>query len=272
MIAAIANYEFIQNAFLVGLILGVIFPFVGLIVLLRRIPFIADTLGHVNISGIVFIYLINSIIALNFFSNSILIIIWTVLGSIFIEILSQKYTHYKEVSVMVVYAIAVSLTIIFLNLANGFNSNLYNIFFGSINTITRLDLYIVFLLATLILFIIYKNYNKILIISIDDELSKLYNVNLTFQRYLTIIIISITITMSIKILGVLLVSSLILIPNLAAIRLTNSLKQSLLLSIMITEFSFVFGFILAYFLNLSPSAIIVLIAVVIYFLSFLKKN
>ncbi len=272
MFAAIANYSFIQNAFIIGIILGIILPLIGLIILFRKIPFIADALGHINMSAIAFIYMINSVFALSFFSNTLTILIWTILGGILIETISQKYQHYKEVSVMVVYSISIALTMIFLNVSVGFQASFYNILFGNINTITKGDVVITAILSILIISIVTINFKKILIISIDEKLAKLYNVNLNIQRYLTIILIAITVTIAIKVLGVLLVSSLVLIPNLAAIRFSKSLKQMIILSIIFTEVSFMAGFIIAYILNVSSSAIIVLIAVLIYGISLFQKH
>ncbi|MFV0288015.1 MAG: metal ABC transporter permease [Mycoplasmatales bacterium] len=271
MIAAIVNYSFIQNALLIGLILGIILPLIGLIILFRKIPFIADALGHINMSAIALIYLLNSIVAISFFSKTIIILLWTILGGILIETISQKYQHYKEVSVMVVYSVSIALTMIFLNLSVGFQSSFYNILFGNINTITQEDLITTVIASIIVITILLINFKKILIISIDEDLAKLYNVKLNFQRYLTIILIAITVAMAIKILGVLLVSSLVLIPNLASIRFAKSLKQTIILAIVFTEISFILGFIVAYMLNMSSSAIIVLIAVIIYCLSFVIR-
>ncbi len=272
MIASIVKYSFIQNALLVGIILSFVLPIIGIIVLFRKVPFIADALGHINMSAIAFIYFLNSMLAISYFSSTIIIIVWSTLGAILIEYFSHKFMHYKEVSVMIVYSVAVSLTMIFLNLSVGFQSSLFNILFGNINTITSFETLVIFLLSIFILIVLKVSYKKILIISLENDKSKLYNVNLTFYKYLSIILISLTITMAIKILGVLLVSSLILIPNLSAIRLAKSLKQTVIISIIITLFSIISGIFISYYLALSTSAVIVLISVVIYIITLLKKK
>nr|MBL0701557.1 metal ABC transporter permease [Mycoplasmatales bacterium] len=103
---------------------------------------------------------------------------------------------------------------------------------------------------------------------------KMYGFNLTFYRYLTIIIITLVISMAIKVIGVLLVSSLLIIPLLGAMRIGNNLKMTLIYSILITEFAVVGGIIIAFYLNISTSAIIVLLALLIYGLSIIgfKNN
>ncbi len=272
MIANIVKYSFIQNALLVGVILSFVLPIIGIIVLFRKVPFIADALGHINMSAIAFIYFLNSIFAISYFSSTIIMLIWSILGAILIEYFSQKFIHYKEVSVMIVYSVAISLTMIFLNLSVGFQSSLFNVLFGNINTISSFETLVIFILSIIILITLKLTYKKIIIISLESDKSKLYNVNLKIYKYLSIILISLSITMAIKILGVLLVSSLILIPNLSAIRLAKSLRQTIVISILITLISIISGIFISYYLSLSTSAIIVLISVVIYIITLLKKK
>lgn len=272
MIVDIVKYSFLQNALITSFILGIILPIIGIIITMKKIPFIADSLGHINMSAIAFLYFINTLLTLSFYSNLLILLFWTISGAILIEYIGSKYINYKEVSVMVVYSIAISATMIFLNLSSGFKSSLFNILFGNINAITKNEMFVMLVIGVIVLIYIRFNYKKILISIFENDFSKLYCVNNTKIRYLIMIIISLIITMSIKILGVLLVSSLILIPNLAAIEISRSLKETLKNSIIITEVSLIFGIIIAYKLNFSASAIIVLIAVLIYLFTLLFKK
>ncbi len=268
----IFQYEYFQNSIFAALIIGLVLPIVGLIMLLRRKPYIAEAMGHISMSGVVFFFFLNSIFA-NFFGSSYLvIIIYSALGGILIEYLSTKYVYYKDVSIMIVYSIATASTIIFLDLTSGFRDNLFNILFGNINTISKADLGVLLVASIVILLVFYFDYKKIVVLSIDEEYSKIYKVNYNFQRYLSIVLISIAITLSIKVIGVLLVSSLVLIPNLAAMRIAKNLKSSLVIAIIITEFSMIFGIIIAYLLNVSSSAIIVFLTIIIYVLTLTDKS
>lgn len=271
MIESVLSYSFFQNAFFAGVVLGIVLPIIGLLVLLRKMPFIADALGHMNMSAIAFLFLLNTMFTLTMFSSLFIVITWSVLGGVLVEYISGKYKYYKEVSIMIVYSVAISLTMIFLSLSHGFNDSFFNILFGNINAISDVEVVLLIITTIIVLTILLLNYRKIIIISIDEELSKLYGVNLIRQRYLTIILISVVITFAIKIIGVLLVSSLILIPNLAAMRLSNSLKSSVITSILITEVSIVFGIIISYYLNLPSSAIIVLLTVAFYLFTIVQQ-
>ena len=113
MIANIVNYEFMQNAFLVGFFISLLIPFIGVIIFVRRQTFIADTLGHINMSAIAFAIFITSLFSsLTNFSN-LLIILFSVSGAVLIEYLRNKYKENKEVSLIVVYSLSIALTMIF---------------------------------------------------------------------------------------------------------------------------------------------------------------
>jgi len=274
MIANIVEYEFMQNAFLVGFFISLLLPFIGVIIFVRRQTFIADTLGHINMSAIAFAIFITTLFSsLTKFSN-ILIVKFSVMGAVLIEYLRNKYKENKEVSLIVVYSLSIALTMIFLNLSRGYNAGFFNVLFGNINAISSSDIWFILLFGIIVFVILGFTYKKILLLSLEEEYAKMYGFNVVLYRYLTIILISIVITMAIKVVGVLLVSSLLIIPLLSAIRIAHNLKQTLIYSIIITEVSMIGGIILAFYLDLSTSAVIVLISLVIYLLSVLliKKN
>jgi len=274
MIANIVKYDFMMNAFMIGFLISLILPFIGVVVLMRRQTFIADALGHINMSGIAFSMFLGSIFASFEDSIGIVVIIWSILGAILIEYLRNKFKENKEVSLVIVYSMSVALTMIFLNLSTGYNASFFNVLFGNINAISSSEIKIMFVMEVVIFIIMFFTYKKILLLSMEEEHIKMYGINVTFYRYLTMILVTLVITMAIKVIGVLLVSSLITIPLLAAVRIAKNLKQTIIISIIINEISMLGGIITAYYLNLSTSAVVVLIALFLYLLTviFYKNN
>jgi zinc transport system permease protein len=274
MIANIVKYDFMMNAFMIGFLISLILPFIGVVVLMRRQTFIADALGHINMSGIAFSMFLGSIFASFEDSIGIVVIIWSILGAILIEYLRNKFKENKEVSLVIVYSMSVALTMIFLNLSTGYNASFFNVLFGNINAISSSEIKIMFVMEIVIFIIMFFTYKKILLLSMEEEHIKMYGINVTFYRYLTMILVTLVITMAIKVIGVLLVSSLITIPLLAAVRIAKNLKQTIIISIIINEISMLGGIIIAYYLNLSTSAVVVLIALFLYLLTviFYKNN
>ncbi len=266
------TYEFFQNALIAGVLIGILLPIIGIVVLLRRMTFIADSFGHINMAGIAFAIFITSLVPALTFLSPIITLIWTILAAILIEFLRNKYKNYKELSITIVYSLSIALMMIFLSLSGGYNSSLFSVLFGNINGLNRQDVIFILISFIFIISLITLNYKKIILLSLEEEYSKLYNVNVTVTKYLTMILIALTITIAIKAIGVLLVSSLIIIPLLAASNISGNLKHTLIFSIIFTEISIVFGLYGSYFLNVPTSALIVIISIFIYLISIKFKK
>lgn len=266
----IVSYGFMQNAFIAGFLIALVLPFIGVIVINRRMNFLADSLGHINMSGITFSILVSSVLGTTLQMDQLVIIAWSILGAVLIEYLRTKFKEYKEVSIMIVYSLSIALTILFLNFSTGYSSSILNILFGNINSISRNEVIVVGIVVIFLLICFKFTYKKMILLSLEEEQIKFYGINYDFYRYFTIILITLAISIAIKVVGVLLVGSLLLIPILAASRFAKSLKQTIIYGIIITEASIIFGIIIAYILNVPTSSIIVLIALLIYLVSLLK--
>ncbi|MFV0254955.1 MAG: metal ABC transporter permease [Erysipelotrichaceae bacterium] len=261
------SYQFMQNALMAGLMIGLILPMVGIIILLRKMTFIADSFGHINMAGVALAILLVNLLNLPMIYNILITLIWTIISAILIEYLRNKYKNYKELSILIVYSLSVALTMIFLSKSSGYNASIFNLLFGNINGIARADLFWILIVEILMLGVIFCNYRKIILLSLDEEYSKLYGINVDKNRYLMMILIAITITIAIETIGVLLVSSLISIPLLASAQLAKNLKLTLLFAILITEVAIILGIILGFILDLPTSAVIVIITIIVYLIS-----
>lgn len=266
------SYDLFQNGLIVGVTIGVLLPLIGITVLLRRMTFIADSFGHINMAGIALSILIASLFPIMANWTAIVTIGWTIGAAILIEFLRDKYKDYKELSITIVYSVSIALMMIFLSLSGGYNSSLFAVLFGNINGISNSDVIYITISSFIIITIIGFNYKKMLLLSLEEDYAKLYNVNVKRTKYLMMILIALSITIAIKAIGVLLVSSLIMIPLLAASNVSNNLRQSLIYAIIFTECSIIIGIFSSFYLNLPTSAIIVIIAVIIYLISIKFKR
>lgn len=266
------SYDLFQNALISGVIIGILLPIIGIVVLLRRMTFIADSFGHINMAGIALAILLASIFPIFTNMTGLITILWTVGAAILIEYLRDKYKDYKELSITIVYSVSIALMMIFLSLSGGYNSSLFAVLFGNINGISNSDVLSITISSIVILVIIGLNYKQMLLLSLEEDYAKLYSVQVKRTKYLMMIIIALTITIAIKAIGVLLVSSLIMIPLLAASNVSKNLKQTLLWAIVFTELAIICGIFSSYYLNLPTSAIIVLIAIIIYLATLFKRK
>jgi zinc transport system permease protein len=126
--------------------------------------------------------------------------------------------------------------------------------------------------AVIVIPVIYILYKKLVLIIFDENQAKVSGLNVTWINTLFIILASITIIASIRLVGVLLISSLIVIPNITAIMLGKGFKKTLFISCAMSVFSSVFGIVISYYLNLAPSGTIVLILVSIFLIAVIAKN
>lgn len=267
------TYQFFQNSIISGTLIATLLPLIGTIVLLRRMTFVADSFGHINMAGIAFSIFISSLIPSLANFSSIITFLWTVCAAILIEYLRDKYQNYKELSIAIVYSISIALMMIFLSLSGGYNSSLFSVLFGNINGVSSNELILIAVYTFFIYLIFAFNYRKILILALEEDYSKLYNVNVKFYKYLTMILISLAISLAIKTIGVLLVSSLMIIPLLAAGNISSTLKKTTIMGVIFTELSMILGIFISFYLNLPTSALIVLVAIAIYIISIkLKKD
>ncbi len=266
------TYDLFQNSLIVGAVIGVLLPIIGVVVLLRRMTFIADSFGHINMAGIALAILISSVLPNLAGFTSLITILWTIMAAILIEFLREKYTEYKELSITIVYSISIALMMIFLSLSGGYNSSLFAVLFGNINGINNQGVWTISICSIIIILIVILNYKKMLLLSLEEDYAKLYNVNVRRTKYLMMILIALSITIAIKAIGVLLVSSLIIIPLLAASNISSNLKHSILWGILFTEASILIGIFGSFYLNLPTSAIIVVISIIIYLITIIFKK
>ena len=257
---ALFEHSFLRYALLTGIIMGFITPLIGSFVVIRRLSFIADTLSHFSLAGLsIGLFLIN-IIGFTFISDPLyLAMIFSVIGALFIEILRGYYQNYKEISMPIVMSLGTALSALFISLSGGFNSSIYNYLFGSILTVG--DDYLVVMSVTsivlIILIIIY--YKEMVIISFDETYARLLGIKIARFQLGSTLILGIVVSLSIATVGVLLVSSLMIIPVAAAMKIGKSFKNTIGIAILFSEVSVVGGLWLSFELDIASGATIVLL-------------
>ncbi|MBO0600360.1 metal ABC transporter permease [Sporosarcina sp. E16_3] len=264
MINDILSYEFLQNAFLSGLIIGVIAPLLGLFIVVRRLSLIADALSHVALAGIAgSLYLSQQVLFFAALNPVYLGIASAVGGSLLIEKLRGAYRHYEELAIPVILSAGIGLGAIFISLSKGFGSDLIGYLFGSVSAVSRQDLFIVIVIAIIVITYIRFLYKELFALSFDAEYAKVSGINSRYIQMVFMIIVALVIGASMRIVGILLVSSLMTIPVAAAIQLAKSFKSAMIYSIIFGELAVIIGLVSAYYLDIAPGGTIVVTSIVI---------
>ncbi|AIY05274.1 metal ABC transporter, permease protein [Planococcus sp. PAMC 21323] len=273
MIEAIFSYEFLQNAFAAGLIIGVIAPLLGVFIVVRRLSLIADALSHVTLAGIAgSLYLSQSVASLALLNPLFLGIAASVGGSMLIERLRSLYKHYQELAIPIILSAGIGFGAIFISLAEGFSSDLFGYLFGSVSAVSREDLYIVMAVAIVVLAFVFIFFKELFVLSFDDEYARASGLPAKWIHFMFMIVTALVIAGSMRIVGILLVSSLMTIPVATAMRVTKSFKQTIVLSIVFGEISVITGLVSAFYLDLAPGGTIVVTSIFLLLLVLAYKK
>jgi len=273
LIEGIFHYEFLQNAFLTGILIGILAPLLGVFIVVRRLSLIADALSHVTLAGIAASLLIESKFAIMAGLNPLYMgMVFSVGGSLFIEKLRGVYKQYQELAIPIIMSGGIGLGVIFISLANGFNTDLYSYLFGSVSAVSRTDLWVILVISIIVILVIILLYKELFLLSFDEEHAKASGIPAKSIHFIFIIMVALVIAASMRIVGILLVSSLMTLPVAASIRIAKGFKQTIFLSVVFGELSVLGGLFTAYYLDLAPGGTIVMLAVLILIMSIFYKK
>jgi len=262
VIDALLNFDFMRYSLISGILIGFIAPLIGAFIVVRRLSLIADALSHVTLGGISFgMFIITVLPALTFINPMWFGILFAIIGALLIEKLRTSYTNYQEIAIPIIMSAGIALSAIFISLADGFNQEIVGLLFGSISAVNFSDLTTIIFITILVLLFITLFYKELFILSFDEEYSKVIGIPKWIQ-FLFIVVVAMVISASMRVVGILLVSALITLPVAIAMRWTKGFKQLIILSIIIGELSVILGLVLAFYINISPGGVIVVLLVI----------
>ena len=273
MIEALLNYEFLQNAFASGIIIGFIAPLLGVFIVVRRLSLIADALSHVTLAGIAgSLYLSQSYAFFALLNPLYLGIVASVTGSVLIERLRRLYKHYEELAIPIIMSAGIGFSAIFISLANGFSSDLFSYLFGSVSAVSRQDLWIIIVIAIIVIAFLLLFYKELFLLSFDEEYAKASGLPASWVHLLFMIVTALVIAASMRIVGILLVSSLMTLPVAASMRLAKGFKQAILYAVLFGEAAVIIGLVTAFYLNIAPGGTIVVTSIAILLIVLIAKK
>lgn len=272
MIDALMNFDFMRYSLISGVLIGLIAPLIGAFIVVRRLSLIADALSHVTLGGISFGMFVVTVFPILTFINPMWFgILFAIIGALLIENLRTSYSNYQEIAIPIIMSAGIALSAIFISLADGFNQEIVGLLFGSISAVTKSDLTTIIIIVVIVLIFILSLYKEMFILSFDEEYSKVIGIPKWIQ-FLFIIIVAMVISASMRVVGILLVSALITLPVAISMRITKGFKQLIILSVIIGELSVVGGLVLAFYMNISPGGVIVVLLVLILAITMISQK
>lgn len=258
------NYAFFTNALLSLLLSSILCGIVGTYIVARRMVFISGGITHASFGGIGIAYFLG----LNPFLGAM---IFGVLSAIGIRSVSQSKKIREDTAIGVFWSLGMAVGIIFMFLTPGYAPNLMSFLFGNILTVTSNDLLILFstTVSIALFFIIF--FKVILYIAFDEDFARAQKIPVEVLNYFMIILIALTIVLNIRAVGIILVLSLLTIPQTIANIFSNHFRNIIFLSIMFGFIGSLAGLIASYFLNIPSGATIIVCLALIYVICRLCK-
>ena len=250
---AILQYEFMLRALAGGILVGVLAPVLGTFVVLRRLSLIADTLAHVALMGV-------AIGLASRFLPTLVALLAATVGAIIVEQLRARGRLPGDVALAVVLYGSLAVAVVVIGAAGGFNVDLFSFLFGSILSVSPLDLWLLSALAVVVLLFVGVFFIDLAQMAFDDNLARVSGVRTDWLNLALAVLTGATITLSMRVVGVLLIGAMLVIPVLVGLRLARGLRAAMATAVLAGVLSAVAGLTFAFYIDVSAGGAIVLTA------------
>jgi ABC-type Mn2+/Zn2+ transport system permease subunit len=254
----ILGYAFMQRAVCAGALIGAVCAIIGVYVVLKGLSFIGAGIAHASFGGVALGFLLG----INPVLTAVVFCLATAWG---IGLVARKSQVKEDTAVGVFFASTMALGILFIGLMQGYNVDLFGYLFGSILAVTEQDLWITLGLGMGVLIVVGLFFKELVFVTFDPEMAEVTGVPAGKVYFLLISLIALTVVLSIKVVGIVLVSALIVTPAAAAYQLTEDFRRMMVLAVLIGVGSAVGGLFISYPLNTASGATIVLLATLVFF-------
>jgi zinc transport system permease protein len=250
---SILDAEFMRLAFATGAVVGLLAPAVGFFLVQRRMSLIGDGIGHVAFAGVAFGYLVG-------ISPVATALVASVLGAVAVEWLRVRNRTAGDQALALLFYTGIAAGVVLVSAAGALDANLFAFLFGSILTVTRADLLLVVVLGVCGLGVVGLLYGPLVAAALDEEGARVSGVPVGALNVLVAGLAGVTIAVSMRIVGILLIAALMVLPVTAASRIAWSVRSTICLAMGVGVASVVVGLTIAYYADLAPGGAIVLVA------------
>ncbi len=258
------SYSFMQNALFVSVFISILCPCIGIFLVLRRYSMIGDTLSHASLAGVT--------IGLMCGQNPVLgAFLFTSFCGALIEFLRSYFKKYTDLILTVVLSLSVGTAITIIS-SGKLHANADSFLFGSILTVTKFDMAMVLILSLISVLTLIVLYHQMIYIAYDEEAAKVAGVRVRLINYVFSILVASAISISIRIVGVLVLSSMIALPVATALQLEKGFRHTFLFSIVFSFLDIMLGLFLSYYLNVAPGGFTALVSVAMLVLVLVGKQ
>lgn len=256
------QYHFIQRALIAGCFMALGCSFLGVFLVLRRFSLIGDGLAHVSFATVALGLLLQ-------IEPMLISIPMVGLASLLILKLNERATVYGDAVIGLVSSFGIALGVMMASAAGGFNVDLFGYLFGNILSVSKLEVFMTVVISFIVALTIKLFYHDLFAITFDEEYAKVSGIKVKMVNRILILLTSIIVVLGIKIVGTMLVSSLIILPAVSALQVVRSFKTVISLAGFFAVLSVIIGIFSSYIFNLPSGATIVIVNFIFFIIAFL---
>jgi len=256
------SYDFMINALLAILIIGPLFALLGTMIVQKRMAFFSDALGHSAFTGIA-VGVICGIV-----NTTISMVIFAVIFAILLNHIKKRNPENVDTIISVFASVATAIGLAVLSFGGNF-SEYSSLLVGDILSISRMEiLYLLIIFVVVIVFFCIA-INKLNAISINPTVARSHRINVQLIEDIFAVIIAITVMLSIRWVGLLLINALLILPAASSRNISVNMREYTVYAIVFSLFSGLLGLFISYFVNIATGPVIVIVAAVIYFATYI---
>lgn len=249
----ILSFDFMQRALIAGIMTAVLSSVIGVFIVLRRMSLVGDSLSHSALAGVAAGMLFG-------FYPFYGALIFSVLAALLIEYIREAFEKYAEVALAVVMCGGMGLAVVLISLGKSFNADLFSYLFGSLMAVSPADIMLISVVSLFIITSIMLISRELYSITFDEEAARLSGIPVKAINLFFTILTALSVALSVRVVGTLLVSALMVIPAAISLQIARSFKETFAISVGVALFSVIAGLFASFYFDLAPGGTIVLIA------------
>ncbi len=258
------SYAFMRSALIVSLFISVLCPCIGMLLVVRRYSMIGDTLSHASLAGVSLALLTGGNPVLGAF-------VFTSMCGVLIEFLRTYFRKYTDLILSIVLSLSVGVAITLMS-SGKLRASADSFLFGSVLTVGTADVVMAAALTAAAVLALVFLYDQLLYISWDEDAARVARVKVKLINYVFSVLVACAIAVSIRIVGVLVMSSMITLPVAAALQLEKGFGKTLVLSIVFSVTDIMLGLFVSFWLDVAPGGMTALVSVAVLVLVMLGKR
>jgi zinc transport system permease protein len=246
------SYEFIQRALVAGLFISVLCAVLGVFLVLKRFSLIGDGLAHVAFGGVA----LGLFLGVYPFYVAVPV---AMLGSLGILMVAENNKVFGDAAIGIISSVGMAGGILLASLAGGFNVDLFSYLFGNILSVSGVEVVTSVVLSLAVIGLVGLFYYDLLSITFDEEYARASGINVGLINRVLMLLTAISVVLAVKVVGAVLVSSLLILPAATALQLSRSFRATIFLAALCSVISVAAGLLVSFVLNLPPGATIIFV-------------